>query len=271
MLTSKTIWASKIHYLNDSREFALALNLARVELTERMRAASSKGERGRLELLRDSIYTIERTNTCVCCFSELGDSLSQWRGYGGEAGFSVGFSGKWFARAKEALALTLSPCVYDPEMQHGLVREAIDRFLGATANAEQDYWDAIQVSVAPDRPYTFVVTRSAGDDFATRLAELAPLLKDESFAAEKEWRLVAQQVSALDLEHRPGGSMLVPYYSIPIGDPDRFDSVEEIIVGPTPHPDLSLASVTSLAISTGLVNSHNSIRTRQTDIPFRSW
>jgi hypothetical protein len=28
MLNEKTIWASKIHYLNDSKEFALALELA---------------------------------------------------------------------------------------------------------------------------------------------------------------------------------------------------------------------------------------------------
>ena len=41
MLNKKTIWASKIHYLNDSKEFALALKLARNELTERINAAPS--------------------------------------------------------------------------------------------------------------------------------------------------------------------------------------------------------------------------------------
>ena len=55
MLNTKTIWASKIHYLNDSKEFALALKLARRELTKRIRAATSKVERSRLELLRDTI------------------------------------------------------------------------------------------------------------------------------------------------------------------------------------------------------------------------
>jgi len=93
MLNDKTIRASKIHYLNDSKEFALALKLARNELTERINAAPSQRDRSRLELLRDTIYTIAGVNTCVCCFSELGDALSQWRGYGGgNAGFSVGFT-----------------------------------------------------------------------------------------------------------------------------------------------------------------------------------
>src|SRR5215208_1615869 len=113
MLNDKTIWASKIHYLNDSKEFALALDLARCELTERIKAATSPGDRSRLELLRDTIYPIEYTikgvNTCVCCFSELEDDLSQWRGYGGgSAGFSVGFARVWFTRVKDTLGLSLS-------------------------------------------------------------------------------------------------------------------------------------------------------------------
>ena len=104
MLNTKTIWASKIHYLNDSKEFALALELASDELTKRIRAATSQ-DRDRLKLLRDTIYTVARVNTCVCCFSELGDALSQWRGYGdgNNAGFSVGFTREWFTRVKDTL------------------------------------------------------------------------------------------------------------------------------------------------------------------------
>jgi len=54
----KSIWASKIHYLNDSKEFALVLELASDELDRRIKAATSQGDRSRLELLRDTIYTI---------------------------------------------------------------------------------------------------------------------------------------------------------------------------------------------------------------------
>src|SRR5829696_3314053 len=123
MLNDKTIWASKIHYLNDSKEFALALKLARDELARRIKAATSKVECSRLELLRDTIYTIEGVNTCVCCFSKRGDALSQWRGYGGgDAGFSVGFTREWFTRVKETLGLSLIRCIYDPEIQQRLIK-----------------------------------------------------------------------------------------------------------------------------------------------------
>jgi hypothetical protein len=81
--------------------------------------------------------------------------------------------------------------------------------------------------------------------------------------------LVAENVPAFELCHRPGESMLIPYYNIPIGDDDKFDSIREIVVGPTPHPDLSAASVRSLAIAAGLDRKGLEIKT--TSIPFRNW
>jgi hypothetical protein len=63
--------------------------------------------------------------------------------------------------------------------------------------------------------------------------------------------------------------LLIPYYKIPIGDGDKFDSIREIVVGPTPHPDLSAASVESLAIAAGLDRKGLEIKT--TSIPFRNW
>jgi hypothetical protein len=277
MLNKKTIWASKIQYLNDSKEFALALDLARCELTERIKAATSPGNRSRLELLRDTIdttytieYTIKGVNTCVCCFSELEDDLSQWRGYGGgSAGFSVGFTREWFTRVKETLGLSLSPCIYDPEKQQRLVQDEIDKFFATNAGREPDYWDRNRGYWNPDKPRTYMASRHAGDDFADRLALIAPLIKHESFEDEKEWRLVAEKVSPSELCHRLGRSMLIPYYKIPIGDDDKFDSIREIVVGPTPHPKLSEASVKSLAIAAGLNIPNDAIET--TSIPFRNW
>jgi hypothetical protein len=191
MLNTKKIWASKIHYLNDSKEFALALDLARNKLTERIDAATSPVDCSRLELHRDTIYTIEGiegVNTCVCCFSAVDDDLSQWRGYGsGDAGFSVGFTREWFTRVKETLGFSLIRCIYDPECQQRLIKDAIDEFLATNAEKEPDYWDRNRGYVDPDRPRTFVVSRHAGNDFATRLALIAPEIKHKSFEGEKEW------------------------------------------------------------------------------------
>jgi len=80
---------------------------------------------------------------------------------------------------------------------------------------------------------------------------------------------VAENVSAHELHHRPGRSMLIPYYKIPIGDDDKFDSIREIVVGPIPHLDLSAASVRSLAIAAGL--DRKGLEIKPTRIPFRNW
>jgi hypothetical protein len=181
----------------------------------------------------------------------------------------VGFTREWFTRVKETLGLSLSPCIYDPEDQQRLIQDAIDEFFATNAEREPDYWDRNRSRVDPGTPHTLVVLRHAGDDFATRLAQIAPLIKHESFEAEREWRLVAPTVSARELHHRPGRSMLIPYYNIPIGDDDKFDSIRKIIAGPTPHPDLSDASVRSLAIAAGL--DRKGLKIRTTSIPFRNW
>jgi hypothetical protein len=81
--------------------------------------------------------------------------------------------------------------------------------------------------------------------------------------------LVAEKVSAYELHHRPGRSMLIPYRKIPIGNDDKFDSIREIVVGPTPHPELSVASVITLAKAAGLANPDKIVET--TSIPFRNW
>jgi hypothetical protein len=180
----------------------------------------------------------------------------------------VGFTREWFTRVKETLGLSLSPCIYDPEDQQRLIKGAIDEFLATNVEKEPDYWDRNRSHVDPDTPRTLVVLPHAGNDFATRLSRIAPEIKHKSFEAEREWRLVAAKVSAHELHHRPSRSMLIPYYKIPIGDDDKFDSIREIVVGPTPHPELSVASVKSLAIAAGLANPD---KIKTTSIPFRNW
>jgi hypothetical protein len=77
ILDSDALWASKIHYLNDSTEFELALSLATRVLREKLKAKSSDPEKVRC--LLDNIPTIARVNVCVASLSEKRDLLSQWR------------------------------------------------------------------------------------------------------------------------------------------------------------------------------------------------
>jgi hypothetical protein len=97
----------------------------------------------------------------------------------------------------------------------------------------------------------------------------APALKDASFAEEAEWRLVRLPSSFEEgkLQFREGRSMLIPYNQHFF--PDNCDSVpiEELIIGPTPHPELAREAAQALLTSHGLP----STKVRSSAIPYRTW
>ena len=114
IVSSKEIWATHTQYLNDTREFHHALEILQQETTDQ-------------PVLRDEWYQIiSGANVCVCSFSEDGDSLSQWRAYGGRAsGFAIGFSGEYLRRAFEQLG-RLVPVIYEDDEQRSLIRTLLD-------------------------------------------------------------------------------------------------------------------------------------------------
>jgi len=261
ILSKKEFWASKIHYMNDSREYALALDLAKQDLTQRIGKESSKKERERIEVLREEINSIELVNICVCSFSVDGNKLSQWRGYtSGGAGFSIGFSSEELSLIAEKYEFEFFPCVYDEDVQRALVGELIEDLLATDFNTIPGYVDR-------SRPRTMRVLPMGGD-FAKRLARLAPLLKDSSFKDEEEWRLVSSYINHKKLKHRPGSSMIIPYFPFQLERDGMFSCIKEIIIGPTPHPDLSKYSISTLL---GASEVSESPKVRASKIPFRHW
>lgn len=91
ILNNNLLWATKIHYLNDSSEFLYALKLTDRVIEERVRTAAL-AHRERLEAFRAAIPQIEHMHICVASFSEDPDVLSQWRAYGGASGgYALGF------------------------------------------------------------------------------------------------------------------------------------------------------------------------------------
>ena len=75
ILNSDFMWASKIHYLNDSTEFGLALNIAKEVLDKKMENATDIHDREKIECLLDNIHQIQRINICVISLSQKRDLL----------------------------------------------------------------------------------------------------------------------------------------------------------------------------------------------------
>ena len=139
ILESKSIWASKIQYLNDETELNLGVQTATRIIKELLQDTPEPIKQKFLNFLSNDVQRIERTNVFVSCFSAVGDLLSQWRGYCPRGiGYSIGFdSGKLEALARNRNFL-LRSCVYNPTAQKKIIVDSINQ--GATTFGQACTW-----------------------------------------------------------------------------------------------------------------------------------
>ena len=74
-------------------------------------------------------------------------------------------------------------------------------------------------------------------------------MKHLSFAEERESRLVSQPERRYDTEQRhfrASNGLIVPYTTVALPNDIEFWGKVHVVVGPTPHPDESKASVYAL-------------------------
>ena len=108
-----------------------------------------------------------------------------------------------------------------------------------------------------------------GGNLITYLNSYSPILKHETFSEEREWRIVTRPLMCRNkrFDYRPGRSMLIPYYRIPLDGPDVEFGVERIVVGPVPHSDQAVRPVKRLMVKHRLKDA----QVIGSDVPFRNW
>lgn len=256
IVEGKEIWATHTQYLNDWREYSHAVDMVR----DQIRATRAFGDPDLHPILLDmenGLDGIESMNVCVCSFSEARDSLSQWRAYGGHAsGFSIGFESAFLAEAACQKEWYLAPCIYDPKVQSKLVSALVQ--------------EVIEENVARDSlGNTKKVRLPPGGNLNAYLHRYAPILKDYSFREEREWRLISRPLSCdlADFSFREGTSMLIPFYKFRLVDSEGYFRLQDVVVGPTPHPEQSASSARSFLVR----NSQCDIPVAPSQVPYRSW
>ncbi|MDP3142879.1 MAG: DUF2971 domain-containing protein [Candidatus Omnitrophota bacterium] len=230
IVTQRCIWATDLHFLNDSRELIHALELASqiIQSIKPHHLSQHQVELG-MKMLGD-LRRFADVPIFVASFSENGDLLSQWRAYCPSAGgYSVGIRTSSL-RANGEERFSLRPCIYDPERQRALVKVLILQVLQFLPDASKS--GAYDVSDG--------AIQGLALGFLAGLAKLAPLLKDQAFSAEREWRLVSSDTSVE--KFRATSRRVVPYVEIPLAAGDAPLEIGHLIVGPTEDPQLSRAS-----------------------------
>ncbi|WP_138598909.1 MULTISPECIES: DUF2971 domain-containing protein [unclassified Pseudoalteromonas] len=262
---NQELWATKIQYLNDEKEYALALTLAKEHLEDLIEEAKTHQERALITKLNyyiDIIPNIKNMNICVSSLTENGDLLSQWRGYSRTlGGYSIGFNEFAFEPFITLQGFELAQCVYENNAQKELVKSMIDQVID-------------EFNSEPEPGYKMETYYESGNEFLDRLAKIAPLLKDSSFAEECEWRVIAT-VNFEDLEFRAGNSMLTPFYKVNLDSVDFSRLIDEIIVGHTPHPELAISATEAFVLKhfppLDKDDYQCPIKVKQSNIPFRNW
>lgn len=215
MKKENELWATGWRFLNDENEYMYGFELLKKHL---------KKNGNKYNKLRSFIEDVDKMKVAqdiemlggICCFSENGDLLSQWRGYGkGYNSVSIGFN-----MHKLSHYLTDSPqgpflgkVIYDEVRQNKILDVLLTR-----------------INEKCDKP-TF-------GDVAAALYFVLLFFKEECWKEEAEWRLLSFGKNN-DIKFRTGNLGLIPYLPLKVFKDNVEGCIEEIIIPRSKYFDRS--------------------------------
>jgi hypothetical protein len=106
-------------------------------------------------------------------------------------------------------------------------------------------------------------TLGRGYGLHAALNRYAPMLKNQKFEEEREWRIISRPTMASSFAFRKGRSSVIPYLKLPF---DRA-VIKRVVIGPTPDRKRS-----EHAIRTFLVRHEmNDVKIDHSAAPYRNW
>lgn len=261
---SKSLWATRIQYLNDFSEFSHARELAfeairaHFEAVDLRKFDSTEDKTLNKEFricsaIRDFLINLD-PYLYITCFSENCDLLSQWRAYcAANLGYSISFETSRLKDLALEQGFVLKPCIYDLELQqkamNSYIDSLVDDFMLKTPNDTDEY--------------RFVHENI--DPYVPSFLEIAPFLKNAAFQEEREWRLVSQVPSdESETRLRVGRSCLIPYRPFKFRLNAINHPIYSITIGPTSDQKLAGESIHYL-----LRDSPKPITWEHSKIPYR--
>jgi hypothetical protein len=255
-----TLRATEIRYLNDAKEYKLALNILRELLIEYDESTPNK-KNLKLKLSIERMGFLKEKNKeigppFVFSLSKERDSLPMWNTYGDSSlGIAIGFKKNELSNMQYGHSSSLEKCIYDYEKVKETLRSKIrnihssiffnDSFVGVISGLDSD-------------TYTF-------------FESIVSSFKHNSFEYEKEWRLIFKQTYDFDkLNFNVKNGLPKPYIEVPL----KTEVIEEIVVGPCANFDLVKHSLFRMLKKAGLNPAFDSvenskIKITQSKCPFR--
>lgn len=208
IVSSGSLFATDFRFLNDCSELNYAYELAQAVV--------------RAEFLSQRLGTVETafltaatqgwphvykaTPYYLTCFTELENSLSQWRTYSGRQGYSIEMPGDIcsvplnYATSGQSPGITLLRIEYDVEVQKTYIRGLLRRLIEKVCPAGH-----LQGPCPPS-----VAVRSFLSFYWAQLERVSYRFKHPDFAVEREWRLVSWG-DVHNEEYRTGDLGITPF------------------------------------------------------------
>lgn len=292
IVSSKTIWATEYRFLNDRQELLHAKDLAQALLEEEPEFI---GERfPNREMIRQAVNTAFNTghlhegrlSIMVASFSEEGDQLSQWRGYAEDSrGVSVGLDLRNLRPpAHLGTAVTFAACIYTEAEKRALLKSVFAYY----RNGVQAWWESIHDTARKQLEGSIPGPQFVKDLLSEHTQQLnevifrgnanlrfdllrvSPLLKNESFSEEREWRLVLpwepiQLPTQHPIQLRSTRDTLVPYIAYPLNSPNQEGPIfcKDVILGAGSH------SSAEIGVNLFLRKQGIPVLSRPSKIPYR--
>lgn len=269
IVNSKSLWATNIAYLNDAREFYHAIDTAYKGTEAMLKESTKKLTENELKLLQHIKVHLQLApmvssipDVYVFCLSEKEDLLTQWRAYcPRNGGFSIGFDCDYLEKLAKEQGFNLIKCDYAISTQPSLIDNLLSKYVMQTRK-----WTATGDNLENEIQNTF-------GEFVTELFFIAPRIKDQSFQEERDWRLSGFVPTFQEgIDFREGTSMITPYYKFKLAQDDQPVQIQEVIVGPTPHPHLARESAELFLQSMHVCNKDGIVPPlRLSLLPFCGW
>lgn len=266
ILKQGALWASDARYLNDRAEVEYGRALVRKKLADAADAADPIKTKKYETLIEEATILFATSRPLVVCFSRARDSLSQWRGYGGEKmRFALEFDEAELRKTTKEQGFDLADCIYDPEDQEARIAELIARELSSWQGekrrpgigrlmraeyldrrhpkyieamaalreaAKETAEDKRKISKEHGALLWQMAEASALSMFQDELHKLLMLIKHPSFRSEREVRAAAEVDEDRDLEFRGSQRAIVPFIRLRFRNGEERGALRAVRVGP---------------------------------------
>ena len=247
IVRQEALWATDIHYFNDSAELGHTAELLSNEI--RSRQSGEVGDQTILGQLLQwvSDRVVNGHAMFVVSLTANGNLLSQWRSYCTYGkGVSLGVSAPGLLANAAAQGFRVVKCVYDPTEQRRIASVVVESIESVASKRGP----SPATRAHPSQSY-----HPAFNECEDDVLRIAAVLKSPAFKEEAEWRAVSPIVADYvhtDISYRPGRSTLIPYKLFKLARTGGGLQLARVFVGPTPNINLSMNSISQFLSRNGL-------------------